>query len=646
MKRFLALLTALVLFAACAGAESTAAETAAPAAADTVLNPGKLESKTVSWYVGDKANLVSDDHAMTLWFSPNAPDLPYIDLTDWASIATYVATNMGTKPGYELKVTTDDAAKTVTVTRENGYDAVFNFADETVSFLDYVAFVSSPHIAYLDVAGVENEPGEDPTLLKVVNHRSRYGNYTVLNLADYDIPMIVQDGKYILPLQTLSALFFAGVGAPFFYNGVNVFVSAGGEMHNPLTALQQNIASIATPELEAAMEAYQGSEDEKLAFLLDQVSKLSEEGAAIVDNFRKALANTLYPVYASVPAAKRSEDMIIYGYNELCFELDNFYGLKEAHSITNFNTFFQQTGLVKGLMDPDPAVADAAIAELTRYWFDDMHSGFNAASCYTEETPDATFGYSTLTSSHWEESAKAARKLYPDASKPYFECGDTAYVTFDGFDIAETEDGSEFPDYYALQKADKLPMDTMGLIIHAHQQITRENSPIKNVVMDLSCNSGGIATVAAFTLCWFLGDAQVSQHHTFTDAQSTITYRADVNLDHEFDEKDTLAGRGLKLYCLISPTSFSCGNLVPWGFKENGDVTLLGKTSGGGSCVVLHMSTAWGTYYQISGPKRLAFVKNGSYYDVDRGVEPDHIIDSYEHFYDREALTKYINSLY
>lgn len=58
------------------------------------------------------------------------------------------------------------------------------------------------------------------------------------------------------------------------------------------------------------------------------------------------------------------------------------------------------------------------------------------------------------------------------------------------------------------------------------------------------------------------------------------------------------------------------------------------------------MSTVWGTYYQISGPKRLAFVRNGSYYDVDRGVEPDHIIDSYEHFFDREALTKYINGLY
>ena len=58
------------------------------------------------------------------------------------------------------------------------------------------------------------------------------------------------------------------------------------------------------------------------------------------------------------------------------------------------------------------------------------------------------------------------------------------------------------------------------------------------------------------------------------------------------------------------------------------------------------MTTAWGTTYQTSGYNRIAFVKNGSYYDVDRGVEPDHIIDTYDHFFDREALTEYIHGLY
>ena len=148
------------------------------------------------------------------------------------------------------------------------------------------------------------------------------------------------------------------------------------------------------------------------------------------------------------------------------------------------------------------------------------------------------------------------------------------------------------------------------------------------MVLDLSCNGGGAATAAIFTLGWFLGSAEVSTRNTFTGGESFLTYQTDVNLVHEFDEKDTLAGRGLNLYCLTSPVSFSCGNLVPWAFKANGGVTLLGKVTGGGSCVVQPLTTAWGTTYQVSGFTRISFLKNGAYYDVDRGADPDHIIDS------------------
>ena len=75
-------------------------------------------------------------------------------------------------------------------------------------------------------------------------------------------------------------------------------------------------------------------------------------------------------------------------------------------------------------------------------------------------------------------------------------------------------------------------------------------------------------------------------------------------------------------------------------------MTLLGRVTGGGSCVVMPMTTAWGTSFQISGSERISFVKNGAYYDVDQGVEPDFIIHSYDHFYDRQALTDFINSLF
>ena len=90
---------------------------------------------------------------------------------------------------------------------------------------------------------------------------------------------------------------------------------------------------------------------------------------------------------------------------------------------------------------------------------------------------------------------------------------------------------------------------------NAHKQITRETSPIKNVVLDLSCN-------------------------------------------------------------------------------------------GGGSCVVAFDTTAWGTSFRYSGAKRLAFVKNGSFYDVDQGVAPDYFINDYSNMFDREALTEFIHGLF
>lgn len=117
-----------------------------------------------------------------------------------------------------------------------------------------------------------------------------------------------------------------------------------------------------------------------------------------------------------------------------------------------------------------------------------------------------------------------------------------------------------------------------------------------------------------------------------------------VNLDRKFDEKDELAGK--RLYCLISPISFSCGNLVPGVFKASGRVTLLGDTTGGGSCVVLRMSSAWGGLYQISGTMRMSFVKNGSFYDTDRGVDPDVFLTKTDTYWDREKLTEIINGLY
>ena len=274
------------------------------------------------------------------------------------------------------------------------------------------------------------------------------------------------------------------------------------------------------------------------------------------------------------------------------------------------------------------------------YYFDDLHSVFNEYSYLTGLNPisKSTGIANRKIEEHTTEYGRARDAAYPNGWLSYEEVGNTAYITFDSFESKYI--GAAF--YKAKEEAFELE-DTVGLIIQAHEQITRENSPIENVVVDLSNNSGGAVDAAVVVLGWLLGDAPFSVKNMATGAMSTSIYRVDVNLDHVFDEKDTVSDKNL--YCLISPVSFSCGNLVPAALKSSQKVTLLGRTSGGGSCVVQQASTAYGTMFQISAAQRISFLKNGSFYDIDQGIEPDYYIDHIANYYNRAALTDYINGL-
>ena len=141
-----------------------------------------------------------------------------------------------------------------------------------------------------------------------------------------------------------------------------------------------------------------------------------------------------------------------------------------------------------------------------------------------------------------------------------------------------------------------------------------------------------------------MGQAGACVEDTLTGAYMNETFRCDANLDGKFDEDDSL--EGYRLFCMTSPCSFSCGNLVASVLKSSGKVTTLGATSGGGSCIVMPIVCADGTMLQISSYRRMSHMMNGSVYDIDRGVEPDYPISQVEHFYDRAALTDYIDSLF
>ena len=156
---------------------------------------------------------------------------------------------------------------------------------------------------------------------------------------------------------------------------------------------------------------------------------------------------------------------------------------------------------------------------------------------------------------------------------------------------------------------------------YANNQIKRENSPIKNIVLDLSNNGGGQYRRSHICDRVVSGEADIALRDTFTGAETNAMYLADVNLDGGYDEKDHV-GAGYKLYCLTTNNSFSCGNLVPAACQSSGKVTLIGQTTGGGACAVLPCTTAAGTVFQISGNRQISIIKKDHSITQTQGLNP------------------------
>ena len=631
-KRILSMLMAIVLIVSC---------TTVVPAEEAAESPHKIEMKNYPLYLFAPDNELPD--GIPLYFADGAQDLPFVDLKDWTNIIA----PLGKSPEEPyVTMTVNEAKDQVSLLRDNGSSMICNFTDGTILFDDYLSFQQDSNKLYIDLAALKvDKMMEGSSYLLATDNRVRLGSDTVIDLKKYGIPMIMQDEKYLVPLQTIATLCFSEASIGVYFNQESVIFAAIAQIKDPDSALLEALASsgLLTPEIKAEAEEKTETFSEEMAYITEAVSK-TEEGKAVIEEVRESMKNSLSELYMSGPKGPRSDALAKYGYAELCMELDFLYGLKGSHHIDSFDHFFSETGLTEKLLNPDASIADSAIGELTEYWLDDLHSGFSSRSYLSEGNKTNAWqpGFSTSADAAKGAELGHVRAEYPNSTQPYYEVGNTAYVTFDKFLLGTPEIPD--PDYYALAEQDALPDDTISQIIRAHKEITRENSPIKNVVLDLSANSGGAAPAAVYVLCWFLGVAPTSVTYMATGTESTMSYQADVNLDHEFDEKDTISN--LNLFCLTSSQSFSCANLVPWAFKEDGRVTLLGKTSGGGSCVVRPLTTAWGTSYQISGASQISFVKNGAYYDVDQGVDPDYTIRDYNHFYDREALTEYINGLF
>lgn len=522
-------------------------------------------------------------------------DVPYVSLADWTEILTMVMKVAYMDMGLSFRLKYTPEGQTGILTREDNYTMVVDCEKDTITFLDYDAFLRPEENRNLvDMLTAADSTDEKPTLFHRIAEFSydRYGKELVLEAGKYGIDLVMARNVCMVPLMTLVDFTISGQGMIASYTKDKVIIATSSQLedeNNQITAMGELFRS-------------------------------GEQG----------------------PVSTAAAD---YNYAELCMVFDYMYGLKDAHGFTSFDALVDELGLRDALKSTEPEVSDVALRKLIAQDLDDQHSAVSMLSYRIDEKileklkEEGLSGFSGRAfTQHQNDYKKARETFYPGGVPVYEEVGNTAYITFDEF-IKEKE-----KTYYYSNAPTENEKDTIGIMLYAYSQIMREGSPVENVVLDLSNNIGGSAEAAAAVLGAFLGDGYISVKNTMTGAISTAVFNVDMNLDHRFDEED-FGLLGKKLFCLTSPVSFSCGNLVPSVFKNSHRVTLIGDTSGGGSCVVLPLASLVGTVFQISSPFRISFSKNGSFYDTDLGVEPDFPIVNEVFLYDRPALTEYINNL-
>ena len=594
-----------------------------------------VEGKTFPYLrqLWDEEDDLKEDE-MTLYFVDGG-DIPYVALSEYLQFLSGLFKDLGKGDiTYEIEKRKDGNDTAFQVTRPDNQSALFidpardlmifdnfNSFTQTAGTKTLVSTMDLPEAEMVDVisllkklhgysetdpetqeqaadatedeteteeatdAGKEENVAE-PSLfaIKYGEYVNRAGDAVMLNLSDYEIDIIGSDDECYIPFQTMNDLLENETYILYVFDGEKVLGSGYG---------------------------------------CDLINAMD-----------------------SAPKHDMSKEFAFFNYNELRLLLDCKYGLKQEHDIEDFEIFLNiNTDLVSDLASTDPMRASLSLIRLTSLYFDDLHSDFIRGSYLYERDPrieqQIKSVYTGPSNTKFDELAEifqnARKEVYRAWVPGYEEVGDTAFITFDKFDVTREN-------YYEPGIDRDQPQDTIDLIIYANSQIKREGSPIRNIVLDLSNNYGGDTSAAVFVISWFLGEADIALKDVFTGAETNAMYLADVNLDGEFNENDTV-GTGYKLYCLTSNCSFSCGNLVPAACKSSGKVTLVGQTTGGGSCVVLPCTTAAGTVFQISGSMQISIIQNGSFYNTDSGIVPHFFLDKPESYYDRPALAEYLREL-
>ena len=593
------------------------------------------------------------------------------------------------------------------VVNEGVVGAILDTENEILTFkrFDYAsrALTAFNNGVSFDIASPNNAAD---SAVHISDKTKLHGSYKdeVYDLKKYHFDLVEQDDKLYVPFQLFANVLTRTIGADIIYNGHDYFlttfsgVSQGSCYTSNDTFRYSNLffQPMATPpsgETKRYVAVNTGSktENDKYAiFALKEdgtgsyfqagtqeaepaatpTAKLVWEKKADQDTYLGLMAfDPMKQEYAETPSyirvrhgqeyynsKRRDASVASFGYDILRFQFDELYGLKkelgEKQGYEDFDSFVTAKGLKNGLLSTDSLAYDEALADFAMRYVDDGHTNYLQRSLYSGETEKSG---SDLAQDHMGARRgglfdklteyKTLRQQVTGLDDPtgLYMQGETAVIRFDAFShiAAYIPALPETAKDYSLQFI--LSLSTPWGFDMAFEEITK-NANVKNVVLDLACNGGGMVMTLPYLAAHFTKDPTLWGYDACMKVWREFHYNVDLNHNGAFgEEADSYAGK-YNFYVLTSDFSFSCGTAFPAMARTSG-VKTIGMNSGGGACSVCYYSDGSGSLYSTSSPLQIGTLDGeGKFVNDDAGISADYTLEK-DSWFDLGKLDTFVKGL-
>lgn len=307
-----------------------------------------------------------------------------------------------------------------------------------------------------------------------------------------------------------------------------------------------------------------------------------------VDTYQIYTSNNDSVVNKLQDSSKDSEDIPAevkqMTYDYLAFTFNHFFGIKAASDVEDYYTFLEpfQENLLGTNKEHYERIGRITVR------LDDLHTSFLMDGFYNRSGIIANYGTDGPRARAFQTAVNTIYNntcILPMGNVRYFENDTIAVVSLTGFDTS-----------------------TPGAFKDALDAVVLKGT-VEAVVVDLSCNTGGIIGTMLQTI-GYMTDEPIAYHALNAgDGSSSSTYIGTNNTAYDFD-----------WYVLTSPITYSAGNLMTSIVKDMGVATIIGRQASGGASSITTNLLPSGAIIIMSSPTVLA---NQTYESIEFGIPVD-----------------------